>query len=118
MKRRKMDKEKRKKLINSLIERDGLKCHYCAYDLIDARGLTVISYSLSNVWGMTALVDGQVREFYGPRDRYPTIDHVIPVSKGGTDDLENLVIACRKCNSKKNNHLDFQLQGGTHVIDG
>lgn len=28
-------------------------------------------------------------------------DHVIPFSKGGTDDLENLVTACKKCNRQK-----------------
>jgi 5-methylcytosine-specific restriction endonuclease McrA len=30
-----------------------------------------------------------------------TLDHVIPQSKGGKDTFENLVTACRKCNSEK-----------------
>jgi len=30
-----------------------------------------------------------------------TLDHIIPKSKGGTSKWENLVAACRKCNSKK-----------------
>lgn len=30
-----------------------------------------------------------------------SIDHVVPVSKGGTDDLANLVPCCRSCNSRK-----------------
>ena len=30
-----------------------------------------------------------------------TIDHVIPKSKGGSDDWENLVVACSSCNIKK-----------------
>ena len=30
-----------------------------------------------------------------------TIDHVIPVSKGGSDDLGNLVPCCRPCNCRK-----------------
>lgn len=30
-----------------------------------------------------------------------TIDHVVPVVRGGTDELTNLAISCRPCNSKK-----------------
>jgi 5-methylcytosine-specific restriction endonuclease McrA len=33
----------------------------------------------------------------------PTIDHQIPTSRGGTDDLDNLVLACARCNARKNN---------------
>ncbi|WP_242384439.1 HNH endonuclease [Enterococcus faecalis] len=29
------------------------------------------------------------------------VDHVIPFSKGGSDELDNLVCACRKCNRQK-----------------
>ena len=34
-----------------------------------------------------------------------TIDHVHPVSKGGTSDDENLITACEDCNSGKSNKL-------------
>jgi len=34
-------------------------------------------------------------------ERTLTLDHVIPKSKGGSSRWENLVTACRKCNSKK-----------------
>ena len=34
-------------------------------------------------------------------DENLTIDHLIPISKGGTDDLENLLTMCGKCNFSK-----------------
>lgn len=34
-----------------------------------------------------------------------TIDHVIPVSRGGQNTWENVVTACGPCNSKKGNRL-------------
>ncbi len=34
-----------------------------------------------------------------------SIDHVIPRSRGGDHSWENVVAACRKCNSKKENKL-------------
>lgn len=35
----------------------------------------------------------------------PTQDHVIPLSRGGHHVKENIVPACRPCNSRKHNHL-------------
>jgi len=29
------------------------------------------------------------------------VDHILPRSKGGTDDLSNLALACRSCNERK-----------------
>lgn len=34
-----------------------------------------------------------------------TADHIIPKNAGGTDDLDNLVAACRRCNGIKRDQL-------------
>lgn len=34
-----------------------------------------------------------------------TVDHLIPQSLGGTDDLENLALACRRCNERRYNFV-------------
>jgi 5-methylcytosine-specific restriction endonuclease McrA len=34
-------------------------------------------------------------------DDFGIIEHVIPMSKGGTWNIENLVLACNYCNAKK-----------------
>lgn len=34
-----------------------------------------------------------------------TIDHIKPRSLGGTDDLENLALACRRCNERRYNFV-------------
>ncbi len=34
-----------------------------------------------------------------------TVDHLIPISKGGTDEATNMVAACIKCNSGKRDRM-------------
>ena len=35
----------------------------------------------------------------------PTIDHIVPLSRGGTHTIDNVVLACKSCNSRKSNRL-------------
>lgn len=38
-------------------------------------------------------------------DNYPSIDHIVPVSKGGTDEWSNVQIMCRRCNCEKSDKV-------------
>ena len=40
--------------------------------------------------------------YCGSIDKF-TVDHIMPITKGGTQDPKNLVTACRFCNSSKHN---------------
>lgn len=44
--------------------------------------------------------DGGACRYCGSLDN-PTFDHVAPRCQGGGDEAENLVVACRSCNSRK-----------------
>lgn len=62
-----------------IYERDNLTCYLCGDSLDRA----------------TAVNDPKA----------PTIDHVIPRSKGGTDEVGNLKTCCRECNVRKSDSM-------------
>lgn len=40
-----------------------------------------------------------------PGDKYPEIEHVIPISRGGMHSWENVRLACRRCNAEKSDNI-------------
>lgn len=79
----------------AVIARDGMICQLC--------GCAVISGSELYRSGWKRSPDG--RYLLSPPDghfkRMLTLDHVIPRSKGGTHDADNLRVACASCNSRR-----------------
>ena len=43
--------------------------------------------------------------------RFATVDHVVPRSKGGSEQRQNLVLACRRCNERKRDDPPSVLMG-------
>jgi 5-methylcytosine-specific restriction endonuclease McrA len=40
-----------------------------------------------------------------------TIEHIVPLTHGGGDDIKNLAIACESCNNLKGRTLDIKKRG-------
>jgi 5-methylcytosine-specific restriction endonuclease McrA len=75
----------RRRLIDYLVNRDGTHCGICHHHV----DITLTS---------------------GPRgdDAGPSIDHVVPRSKGGSDDLTNLRLTHWSCNRQRGNRGDIE----------
>lgn len=69
--------------LKKLVDRDGLRCAICG-ELCD--------------WD-----DRSWSEYSGPR--YPSIDHIVPMSKGGGHTWDNVQVAHMICNSQKGNKV-------------
>jgi len=70
--------------LKSLAERDGCRCHLCG---------KAVNMSLSGLHRLG-----------------PTVDHLVPLSSGGTDDAVNVALAHRICNIKRQDHGPAQLR--------
>lgn len=67
-------------LRDEVLWRDGPVCHYCGIETMRQPADPPADWN--HDW-----------------DR--TVDHKVPVDRGGRDDVDNLVICCRRCNSEK-----------------
>lgn len=52
--------------------------------------------------------------YYCGRSGRLTVDHDIPLARGGTDAIENILPACRSCNSRKNARTAAEFIGRTN----
>jgi hypothetical protein len=93
-------------------ERDGFACHYCAPLIIDPRDperdgavwVPAQVFTHHCGCGMHTPPEPCTIPAYWELPtgwRWGEADHVLARSRGGPDDLENLVLSCAKCNSRK-----------------
>ena len=86
-----------------LANRDGWVCHYCVKPLVPLHvGKTDTRYR--HVFAYEIMPDGTEWPVWETRPEYgeATVDHIICRIDGGSDDLDNLVLACWWCNTKRN----------------
>ena len=80
---------------HSLLIRDGYHCRFCGIPVIRAETRNRIkdAYPHALQWGSTN--KAQHASFQAMWAQY---DHLLPHARGGTSDLENMVITCAPCN--------------------
>jgi len=94
----------------AVFARDSYTCRYCLRRTIAPPVLRVISHAFPDVFKFhpnwkTSETDAAYFVLS------TSADHVIPVTRGGSDEPGNLVAACWMCNGMKSNYLLGELQG-------
>lgn len=59
----------------------------------------------SKVDGCALCGEAVDRSLEWPHPLSKSVDHIVPISKGGTDDIENLQLAHLRCNISKHDRL-------------
>jgi 5-methylcytosine-specific restriction endonuclease McrA len=94
-------------------EPDGVwRCYYCRIEVDKADEFPPFIDVRGDPFGFNepAALDWTCSE---QSDKpYPERDHVVPRSRGGSNDLSNLVLACQGCNVRKGARLLSELPAG------
>jgi 5-methylcytosine-specific restriction endonuclease McrA len=80
-----MGTKKRRVLVEQLIIRDGTECTWCCREMIDLPIDPRMDCSL-----------------------HMTLEHLVPLSLGGTHEPSNLALACFQCNNERGSSLEFE----------
>jgi len=87
-------------VIASIYKRDRFHCRYCGRKVIPTQIMRLISALFPDEFPYHPnWKGGQTHPAIASRS--PSLDHVVPWSQGGTNDLTNLVCACWICNQVK-----------------
>lgn len=80
-----------------------------------ARRTTSVNDFTREQWEALKVAYGHCCVYCGKSTKRLTMDHVVPLSKGGEHTARNIVPACNTCNSKKGNRPAPERQIGPHV---
>lgn len=72
-------------------------------------GLTWQDIARRNGGNLKCWICGDVCDPEASGDKHPSVDHIIPLSNGGTDTYDNVRIACLGCNRDRNNRVQMTL---------
>ena len=103
----------------------GISLEYCKFDMqkMMNSNITQREYKRGELFGF------EVREYLlqkynwtciycGAKGVPLQVEHVIPKSKGGTNRVSNLVIACEKCNRKKGSYtIEYFLRDNINLLN-
>ena len=86
---------------DTLIRRDGYHCRFCGVPVIPKKVREKLKklYPSAVKWGRTNL-----EQHAGLQALWLQYDHVVPHARGGTNDIDNLIITCAPCNYGKASH--------------
>lgn len=111
------------KYCNTVFESQGKSNVYCSDECarkadnysgqhrLERNGKPDRTISLVKVYerdkGICQLCGDKIYFNLDPNDnKYPSIDHIVPLAKGGLHSWDNVQLACRICNTLKSDHID------------
>jgi len=88
----------------ALHQRDGFHCRFCGIPVIrkEVRARIRKVYPLALCWGR-----GNKDQHAAFQAMWAQYDHLLPYARGGSNDLENIVVTCAPCNFGR---MDFTLE--------
>lgn len=93
---RRRERRRARRFLKKLCWDAEWRCYWCERRIVILSGLKlIVKKTARHVYWKTS--DGRDRDA-----AIATVDHVVPLHAGGSNELDNLVAACWKCNQDRN----------------